>query len=229
MAVRKGKVTTGSPIEAMLPVQPTVASLGEAAQGCTACNLYRNATQAVFGEGSAEALVMMVGEQPGDQEDLQGRPFVGPAGQLLDAVMKEAGLLRSEVYITNAVKHFKWEPRGQRRLHQKPAYGEIKACRPWLDAEMRLVKPRVVVCLGASAAQSFMGSSFRITQHRGKFIEMEGIPHWMATLHPSGVLRMPDEEARRRARADLTADLAQVRELLDQEGAREQRAAGSTG
>jgi len=203
-----------SPIHFMIPERPTVDKLAAAAQGCTACDLYKNATQAVFGEGATRAEVMLIGEQPGDQEDLQGHPFVGPAGKLLDSALEEAGIERSAVYITNAVKHFKWEPRGKRRLHAKPAYGEIRACRPWLDAELDLVKPRVVVCLGATAAQSFMGRTFKITQSHGKFYEIEGKFQLIATLHPSAVLRMPSPEDRERARAELVQDLARVRDFL---------------
>jgi DNA polymerase len=168
----------------------------------------------VFGEGVTSAEVMLIGEQPGDQEDLQGHPFVGPAGRLLDEVLQEAGVERTKVYITNAVKHFKWEPRGKRRLHAKPAYGEIRACRPWLDAELDVIKPRVVVCLGATAAQSFMGREFKVTQSRGKFYEIDGKFHLIATLHPSAVLRMPDPDDRARARAELVQDLARVRDFL---------------
>ena len=209
-----------SPIHSMIPERPTVSKLAEAAKGCTACDLYKNATQTVFGEGAAHAEVMLIGEQPGDQEDLQGRPFVGPAGKLLDSILEEVGIERGTVYITNAVKHFKWEPRGKRRLHAKPAYGEIRACRPWVDAELDVIKPRVVVCLGATAAQSFMGREFKITQSRGEFYDIEGKFQLIATLHPSAVLRMPSSEDRARARAELAQDLARVRDLIAKERAR---------
>jgi DNA polymerase len=201
----------------MLPARPTVASLAVAAEGCTACDLYKRATQVVFGEGAARAEVVLVGEQPGDQEDLAGRPFVGPAGKLLDSILEEVGIDRSGVYVTNAVKHFKWEPRGPRRIHKKPAYGEIKACRPWLDAELSVLRPRVVVCLGATAAQSFLGRDFKVSEGRGKFYEIEGKYSVIATLHPSAVLRMPSSEDRARARAELAEDLARVRDLLRHE------------
>ncbi|NUQ76403.1 MAG: UdgX family uracil-DNA binding protein [Polyangiaceae bacterium] len=204
----------------MIPERPTPQNLAAAAQGCTACDLYKNATQAVFGEGAVGAEVMLIGEQPGDQEDREGHPFVGPAGRLLDSILEEVGIERSAVYITNAVKHFKWEPRGKRRLHKKPAYGEIRACRPWLDAELDLIKPRVVVCLGATAAQSFMGQTFKITQSRGKFYEIEGKFNLIATLHPSAVLRMPSPEDRARARAELAQDLSRVRDFLAKAPAR---------
>ncbi|MET0660058.1 MAG: UdgX family uracil-DNA binding protein, partial [Steroidobacteraceae bacterium] len=164
----------------------------QAARGCTNCPLYKLGTQTVFGEGPAPAPVLMVGEQPGDREDLEGRPFVGPAGQLLDRALKEAGLDRHSIYVTNAVKHFKWEPRGKRRLHKKPIEREIAACRPWLLQELELVQPALIVCLGATAAQSLLGKSFRITQQRGVVLRHEQYGTVMATYHPSALLRMPD-------------------------------------
>jgi uracil-DNA glycosylase len=213
----KRAVTGESPINSMLPERPTLASLAAAAAGCTACDLYKRATQVVFGEGAPGAEVMLVGEQPGDQEDLSGHPFVGPAGRLLDSILEEVGIKRSEVYVTNAVKHFKWEPRGPRRIHKKPAYGEIRACRPWLEAELKVQNPRVLVCLGATAAQSFLGRDFKVSEGRGKFYEIEGKYRVIATLHPSAVLRMPTREDRDRAKAQLAEDLARVKELIERE------------
>jgi uracil-DNA glycosylase len=193
--------------------------LRAAAAQCQGCELYKNATQTVFGKGPARASVMFVGEQPGDQEDKQGDPFVGPAGRILARGLKQAGIERSEVYITNAVKHFKWTTsssgRGTRRLHSKPSAREIKACRPWLESEIAVVKPKVIVCMGASAAQSLLGASFRLTQHRGEFIAASGWAPWvLATMHPSAILRMPDEFSRRRAMEELTADLVLVSQRL---------------
>src|SRR5215204_1532143 len=156
-----------------VPDRPTLPKLRAAAAGCTACHLYKLGTQTVFGEGSADADVVFVGEQPGDQEDLAGKPFVGPAGRVLDEALAEVGIPRGEVYVTNAVKHFKWEPRGKRRIHQKPNLGEVKACRPWLETELALVKPQGIVCLGATAAQSLLGPQFRITRDRGRFFDSE--------------------------------------------------------
>ncbi len=198
-----------------IPDKPTLASLARAAQSCTACDLYKHATQAVLGEGPREAAAFFIGEQPGDQEDLAGKPFVGPAGRVLDEALIEAGIPREEVYVTNAVKHFKWEPRGKRRLHAKPNLGEVKACRPWLETELALVKPRIVVCLGATAAQSLMGSKFKITVERGKFFEFPPWARWLtATVHPSAILRMPDEAARHEARVRLVEDLRGVARRL---------------
>jgi len=157
---------------------------------------------------------MFVGEQPGDREDIEGKPFVGPAGRLLDEALEEAGIDRTRVYITNAVKHFKWKPQGKRRLHQKPNAAEISACRPWLDSEIALVKPRILVLLGATAAQALLGRDFRVSLQRGQFIERPGLPLMMATVHPSSILRAPDDEARRQGRLELAADLAVVGELL---------------
>jgi DNA polymerase len=198
-----------------IPDKPTLAKLAQAAQDCTACDLYKKATQAVLGEGPRGAAAFFIGEQPGDQEDLAGKPFVGPAGQVLDAALAAAGIPREEVYITNAVKHFKWEPRGKRRIHAKPNLGEVRACRPWLETELALVKPRIIVCLGATAAQSLMGLKFKITVERGKFFEFPPWAPWLtATVHPSAILRMPDEAARREARARLVEDLRGVAERL---------------
>src|SRR5438105_431407 len=180
----------------LIPERPTLHTLNEAAAGCRACRLWRNATQTVFGEGTQAADVMLVGEQPGDREDLSGRPFVGPAGKLLDRALEEAGIDRLKVYVTNVVKHFKFEPRGKRRIHKKPAAEEIAACRPWLDTEIRVVNPRAIVCLGATAAQALLGRTFRLTHHRGEFVESPLAPLVTATVHPSSILRAPDDDSR---------------------------------
>ena len=190
-----------------LPERITLAALRKAAAGCRGCELWRRGTQTVFGEGAAQARVMLVGEQPGDKEDLAGRPFVGPAGRLLDEALEEAGIDRDEAYVTNAVKHFKWEPRGPRRIHAKPNAREIAACRPWLDAELAAVQPEILVLLGATAAQALLGRSFRVTQSRGQLLETElGVPT-LATIHPSAILRQREREDRARERAALVADL----------------------
>jgi len=207
-------MTTHPSAREFLPAEPTLESLRQAAQECRGCELYKNATQAVLGEGPRKAAAFFIGEQPGDQEDLAGRPFVGPAGRVFDEVLAEVGISRGEVYVTNAVKHFKWEPRGKRRIHQKPTLGEVKACRPWLEAELALVKPRLIVCLGATAAQALLGSQFRITRDHGRFFETSWSPWTTATLHPSAVLRMPDEEKRQEARQQLLDDLRKVAERL---------------
>ncbi len=185
-----------------------------AAQSCEGCDLYRNATQAVFGEGEARAVVMLVGEQPGDREDVEGHPFVGPAGRLLDAALLEARIDRRAVYITNAVKHFKWEPRGKRRIHKKPSAGEVDACRPWLEAEIAAVDPRIVVCLGATAAQALLGSGFRVSRQRGQLLARPDGRRILATVHPSSILRAPDDAARQLARAEFVDDLAVVAATL---------------
>ena len=198
----------------LIPDRPTLPKLREAAAGCKACDLWTTGTQTVFGEGEREAEVMFVGEQPGNDEDLAGRPFVGPAGKLMDKAMEEAGIDRSLAYVTNVVKHFKWEPRGKRRIHQKPNWGEIAACRPWLDAEIDLVKPRVIVCLGATAAQALLGRQFRVTKQRGVPVESDLAPTVIATVHPSSILRAEDEKARELAYDEFVADLRKVAELL---------------
>jgi uracil-DNA glycosylase len=193
----------------------TLTGLRRAVHECRGCDLWRNATQAVFGEGRVRAQVMLVGEQPGDKEDVAGHPFVGPAGRVLDEALEAAGIDRRHVYVTNAVKHFKWKARGKRRIHDKPNAAEIAACRPWLDGELRLVSPRVLVPLGATAAQALLGRSFKVTQRRGEPIEDTGLAEYVvATVHPSSILRAPDDEARRRGRLELVADLAVVGELL---------------
>jgi DNA polymerase len=190
-----------------------VARLRAAARGCTACPLYRRATQTVFGAGPA-APVMLVGEQPGHEEDLSGAPFVGPAGRLLDRALAAAGIPRPGVYVTNVVKHFKWKPQGKRRIHEKPSASEIAACRPWLDAEIAVVRPRVLVCLGATAAQALLGRGFRVTEQRGRLVPSPLAPHVMATVHPSALLRMPDPDERHAALERFVADLKRIVPLL---------------
>lgn len=191
-----------------------LATLSEAAQACRGCDLYKRATQTVFGEGADDAPLMLVGEQPGDREDIEGRPFVGPAGRLLDEVLTEAGIERSRTYVTNAVKHYKWEPRGTRRLHKKPSSRELAACRPWLDAEIEAVQPAVIVCLGATAAQQLFGRDFRITQQHGEWQSIDSCKSCLATWHPSAVLRVPDSTARHRMRDELLADLTKAAERI---------------
>jgi uracil-DNA glycosylase len=221
---RKAAEPSGSPDDAnpggkrsaapFVPRTRSLRTLSAAAQECRGCDLYRTATQAVFGAGPRTAHVMFVGEQPGDQEDRQGAPFVGPAGALLDKALEEAGIPRNEVYVTNAVKHFKWEPRGKRRIHKKPRMSEIKACRPWLEAEVRAINPVVVICLGASAAQSVLGPQFKLMQQRGKVLPSTLAEHVVATIHPSAVLRAPDSEGRRAAFAMLVEDLRVAARIL---------------
>lgn len=198
----------------LIPEKPTLQKLGEAAKGCRACPLWKTGTQTVFGEGQRTAKVVFVGEQPGNDEDLQGRPFVGPAGKLLDQALVEAGINRDEVYVTNVVKHFKWEPKGKRRIHKKPNAREIAACRPWLDAELDLIKPEVLVCLGATAAQALLGREFRVSEQRGEFIDSPLAPHVMATVHPSSILRAPDEETRRAERKRFVEDLKKLAKVI---------------
>ena len=191
--------------------------LRQQAAGCTACDLYKIGTQTVFGEGAAGAEVMLVGEQPGDQEDRQGRPFVGPAGRLLDRALADAGIDRSRAFVTNAVKHFRWTPGGRggkARIHKKPTAEQVKACRPWLEAELAVVRPKVVVCLGATAAQALLGRSFRVTAQHGQWVEWPYEPLATGTVHPSSILRAPDEEARRAAYAGFVADLSLVAEAI---------------
>lgn len=193
----------------------SLAGLRRAVHDCRGCDLWRDATQAVFGEGLVRAQVMFVGEQPGDKEDLAGHPFVGPAGRVLDEALDAARIDRRQVYVTNAVKHFKWKARGKRRIHDKPNAAEIAACRPWLDGELGFVAPRVLVLLGATAAQALLGRSFKVTKRRGEPIEGTGLADYVvATVHPSSILRAPDDDARRRGRSELAADLAVVGELL---------------
>jgi DNA polymerase len=196
----------------LVPPRPSLPKLREAAAGCTACDLYKTGTQTVFGEGARSADVMFVGEQPGDQEDKAGKPFVGPAGRLLDEALEDAGIDRTQVYVTNVVKHFKWVARGKRRIHQKPNWSEVAACRPWLEAELAVVEPRVLVCLGATAAQALLGRQFRVTQQRGVPVESELAEHVLATIHPSAILR--DPETREQEYAAFVADLKAVAKLL---------------
>jgi len=208
----------GPPVSDLLPQRLSLGRVREAAAGCRACDLYKRGTQTVFGEGPSKAEVMMVGEQPGDAEDLAGHPFVGPAGKLLDRALVEAGIERRRVYVTNVVKHFKWEPRGKRRIHAKPNSAEIAACRPWLETEIALVKPRVLVCLGATAAQALLGRTFKVSQRRGQFVDSPLAPRVTATVHPSSILRAPDEESRHAEMKQFVADLARVaRELSRKE------------
>ena len=204
----------GEPVPSLLPDRPRLGTVREIAAGCKACDLYRRGTQTVFGEGPKRAEVMFVGEQPGDAEDLAGRPFVGPAGKLLDRALEEAGIDRRVVYVTNVVKHFKWEPRGKRRIHAKPNAGEIGACRPWLETEIALLKPRVLVCLGATAAQALLGKTFKVSQRRGEFVESSLAPQVTATVHPSSILRAADDEARRAEMKQFVADLKKVAAAL---------------
>jgi DNA polymerase len=203
----------------LIPERPTLPRLREAARTCTACDLHERGTQTVFGEGGKGARVMFVGEQPGNDEDLAGRPFVGPAGKLLDKALEEAGIDRGTVYVTNVVKHFKWEPRGKRRIHAKPNSLEIRACKPWLEAELALVHPEVLVLLGATAAQALLGSQFRVSQQRGQLIPSPLARAVIATVHPSSILRAPDDEARRRERELFVRDLKTVAAVLQKEGA----------
>jgi uracil-DNA glycosylase family protein len=205
----------GQPVPELLPDRPTIKKVREVARDCKACDLYKRGTQTVFGEGPASVDVMLVGEQPGDAEDLAGHPFVGPAGKLLDRALEEAGIDRARVYVTNVVKHFKWEPRGKRRIHAKPNAKEIGACKPWLDAEIALVRPRVIVCLGATAAQALLGRGFRVTQQRGTFVESPLAAFVTATVHPSSILRAPDDAARRQEMREFVADLKKVAKTLD--------------
>jgi DNA polymerase len=189
----------------------------EVAKGCKACDLYKRGTQTVFGEGPKRAEVMFVGEQPGDAEDLAGHPFVGPAGRLLDKALAEAGIARSLVYVTNVVKHFKWEPRGKRRIHAKPNAAEITACRPWLETEIALVRPRMLVCLGATAAQALLGKTFKVSRQRGEFVVSSLAPLVTATVHPSSILRAQDDETRREEMRQFVADLKKVSAALARE------------
>jgi uracil-DNA glycosylase len=194
-----------------LPERLSQRALHEAAAVCRGCELWRTATQTVFGEGPEGASVMFVGEQPGDQEDQQGQPFVGPAGRLFDKALEDVGIDRTQVYVTNAVKHFKWQPRGKRRIHQKPNWAELTACRPWLDAELAVVKPRVLVALGATAGQALLGRQFRVTKQRGELLDSPLAEYVLATIHPSAILRAEDRD---REYAGFVTDLEKVAELL---------------
>lgn len=208
---KRASVETAAPL---VPDRPTIKKLQEAARDCRACPLWKTGTQTVFGEGSRNAKVVFVGEQPGNDEDLAGKPFVGPAGKLLDKALVEAGINRDEVYVTNAVKHFKWEPKGKRRIHKKPNSREILACRPWLDAELAALQPKVVVCLGATAAQSLLGKDFRVSQQRGEFVESPLAEYVVATVHPSSILRAPDDETRHAEMARFTEELKKIAKVI---------------
>ena len=207
------KRISGDSEKILFPLHASLDELREASKTCKACDLWKLATQTVFGEGMPRAKIMLVGEQPGNQEDLEGKPFVGPAGKLLDAALLEAGIDRKKVYVTNAVKHFKWEPRGKRRIHKKPNAAEIAACRPWLDAEIEALHPKIIVCLGATAAQALLGRNFRVTQHRGEFVKSALAPRVMATVHPSSILRAPDEATREEEMKKFIADLKKIRQV----------------
>jgi uracil-DNA glycosylase len=198
----------------LIPPRPTLPALRAAAADCKACDLWKKGTQTVFGEGSRRAHVLFVGEQPGNEEDLTGKPFVGPAGKLFDNALEDAGIDRKQTYVTNVVKHFKWEPRGKRRIHKKPNAVEIAACRPWLEAEIALVKPEVIVALGATAAQALLGPQFRVTKQRGQFIESTLAPYVMATIHPSSILRAPDDETRRLEYRRFVDDLKKLAPVI---------------
>jgi uracil-DNA glycosylase len=210
--VAKRSSTASAP--QLFPQAESIDELRVRAKNCKACDLWRNATQTVFGEGAEHPKIIFVGEQPGDQEDLQGRPFVGPAGKLLDSALEKAGIDRKKTYITNAVKHFKWEPRGKRRIHKKPSASEIAACRPWLNAEIAALQAEVIVCLGATAAQALLGRDFRVTQHRGELMKSSMAPFIMATVHPSSILRAPDEETRRAEMEQFIDDLKKLSRFL---------------
>jgi DNA polymerase len=199
----------------LIPPRPTIKKLREAAAGCQACDLWKTGTQTVFGEGKQSSTVMFIGEQPGDREDLQGRPFVGPAGGLLDKALEEAGIDRSRVYVTNVVKHFKWEPRGKRRIHKKPNAVEINACRPWLEAEIRVIRPAAIICLGSTAAQAVIGPKFRVSIQRAQFVPSPLAPLVTATVHPSSILRAPSDEARRLEMRRFIDDLKTIRQAIE--------------
>lgn len=212
------RVATPNSAAPLVPARASLSRLRSAAAGCKACDLWARGTQTVFGAGPRRARVMLVGEQPGNDEDLSGAPFVGPAGKLLDRALAEAGIDRRQVYVTNVVKHFKWEQRGKRRIHEKPNAAEITACRPWLDAEIAAVRPEVIVCLGATAAQALLGKQFRVSRQRGEIMRSEHGPTYMATVHPSSILRAPDEEARHREMALFVGDLATLARWLQRAG-----------
>lgn len=215
VARRTGKTEFGSAAP-LIPAKTTLPELRTIAAGCRACDLWKKGTQTVFGEGPTSARVMLVGEQPGDREDIEGRPFVGPAGRILEEALVKAGMSRDDVYVTNVVKHFRWEAasRGKRRIHKKPRASEINACRPWLDAELAQVQPRVLVCLGATAAQSLLGRDFSVSRGRGKFVKSPLAPHVIATVHPSSILRAPDSETRKAEMLLFIKDLRKIVPLL---------------
>jgi uracil-DNA glycosylase len=209
-----GKEQSLGPAEKFFPKRKSLKAFRDAAFDCQACDLWKRATQTVFGEGARSAEILLVGEQPGNEEDLAGQPFVGPAGRLLDDALREAGIDRDKTYVTNVDKHYKWEPRGKRLIHKKPNAGEVAACRPWLEAEIGMVKPKIIVCLGATAAQALLGPQFRVTKQRGQFIESTLAPYIMATIHPSSILRAPDDETRRDERRRFVDDLKRVARIL---------------
>ena len=205
------QVETAAPL---IPPRPTIDKLRDVAAECKACDLWKTGTQTVFGEGKPSSLIMFIGEQPGDKEDLAGRPFVGPAGALLDKSLEEAGIDRAKVYVTNVVKHFKWEPRGKRRIHKKPNGVEITACRPWLQAEISVIQPRAIICLGSTAAQAVISPKFRVSVQRGEFVKSELAEYVTATVHPSSILRAPSDEMRRIERERFVNDLRKIRAAL---------------
>ncbi|MDP8957827.1 MAG: UdgX family uracil-DNA binding protein [Actinomycetota bacterium] len=205
-----------NPAPELLEEGASLEEIRRVAMGCQACDLYRNATQTVFGEGPESAQVVLIGEQPGDDEDQEGEPFVGAAGRRLDRALEEAGIDRGAVYVTNVVKHFKWKPKGKRRIHKKPNAEEIRACSPWLEAELELVKPKVVVCLGATAAQALLGRSFKVSRQRGEFVEWDREPLVMATVHPSSILRAPNDATRHENMRRFVKDLEKVAEQLEE-------------
>jgi uracil-DNA glycosylase family protein len=212
-AGKKGAVGEHIAVRELIPEDPDLDELRAIARGCTGCDLYKSGTQTVFGEGAREADVMLVGEQPGDREDLAGRPFVGPAGRLLDTALERAGIDRTRAYVTNIVKHFKWTPRGKRRIHKKPSMGEIRACTPWLEAELAVVQPRALVCLGATAAQGLLGTDFKVSRRRGELVDSPLAELVMATVHPSSILRGAEEE-RAAALDAFVGDLSNVSRAL---------------
>ncbi|HEY0159310.1 MAG TPA: UdgX family uracil-DNA binding protein [Thermoanaerobaculia bacterium] len=205
------EIQTAAPL---IPPRPTLNKLRTVAAECTACDLWKTGTQTVFGEGKQSSLIMFIGEQPGDKEDLSGRPFVGPAGALLDKSLEEAGIDRTKVYVTNVVKHFKWEPRGKRRIHKKPNAVEITACRPWLQSEISVIKPRAIICLGSTAAQAVISPKFKVSIQRGLFVPSELAEYVTATVHPSSILRAPTDDARRMERERFVEDLKKIRAAL---------------
>lgn len=213
MPTKLGDQQTAAPL---VPARAAIDRLQDAAAACQACDLWKSGTQRVFGDGSRQARIIFIGEQPGDEEDVQGKPFVGPAGRLLDRALVDAGIDRRDVYVTNVVKHFKWEPRGKKRIHKKPNGREIRACRPWLDAEVSALDPYVIVCLGATAAQALLGSKFLVSRRRGEFIEAPGGATLFATVHPSSILRAPDSETRRLEYARFVEDLRLLEAWLEE-------------
>ena len=214
MPARKSRKSSTESAANLIPKQPTLPLLKAAAADCRACDLWEKGTQTVFGEGRGRSTIMFIGEQPGNEEDLTGKPFVGPAGRLFDDALEKAGIDRKQTYVTNVVKHFKWEPRGKRRIHKKPNAQEITACRPWLEAEIALIKPKVIVALGATAAQSLLGSQFLVTKQRGQFLESTLAPYVMATVHPSSILRAPDDDTRRVEYRRFVDDLKKLARVI---------------